>query len=48
MRGGTNYAQTQILRGLNLEVEGRGNGSGELLADEDQVQRFRSSRSPRG
>jgi len=32
MRGGTNYGQTQILRGLNLEVEGRGNGSGELLA----------------
>jgi OOP family OmpA-OmpF porin len=32
LRGGTNYAQTQILRGLNLEVEGRGNGSGELLA----------------
>lgn len=32
MRGGTNYAQTQILRGLNLEVEGRGNASGELLA----------------
>ena len=38
LRSGTNYAQTQILRGLNLEVEGRGNGSGELLADEDQVQ----------
>ena len=32
LRGGTNYAQTQILRGLNLEVEGRGTGSGELLA----------------
>jgi outer membrane protein OmpA-like peptidoglycan-associated protein len=32
MRGGTNYGQTQILRGLNLEVEGRGNGSGEVLA----------------
>ena len=32
LRGGTNYGQTQILRGLNLEVEGRGNGSGELLA----------------
>jgi OmpA-OmpF porin, OOP family len=31
MRGGTNYAQTNILRGLNLEVEGRGNGT-ELLA----------------
>ena len=33
MRGGTNYAQTSILRGLNLEVEGRGNGSGELAAE---------------
>jgi OmpA-OmpF porin, OOP family len=32
LRSGANYAQTQILRGLNLEVEGRGNGSGELLA----------------
>jgi hypothetical protein len=31
--GGTNYAQTSILRGLNLEIEGRGNGSGELLAE---------------
>jgi outer membrane protein OmpA-like peptidoglycan-associated protein len=33
LRGGSNYAQTQILRGLNLEVEGRGNGSGELVAE---------------
>jgi len=33
LRGGSNYAQTQILRGLNLEVEGRGNASGELLAE---------------
>jgi outer membrane protein OmpA-like peptidoglycan-associated protein len=32
LRGGSNYAQTSILRGLNLEVEGSGNGSGELLA----------------
>jgi len=32
LRSGANYAQTQILRGLNLEVEGHGNGSGELLA----------------
>src|SRR6266545_5133024 len=29
LRGGTNYAQTSILRGLNIEIEGRGNGSGE-------------------
>jgi OmpA-OmpF porin, OOP family len=33
LRSGSNYAQTQILRGLNLEVEGRGNGSGELSAE---------------
>src|SRR6185436_3000853 len=33
LRGGTNYGQTNILRGLNLEVEGRGNGSGELAAE---------------
>jgi len=33
LRGGTNYAQTSILRGLNLEIEGRGNGSGELEAE---------------
>ena len=32
LRGGTNYATTNILRGLNLEVEGRGNGT-ELLAE---------------
>lgn len=31
LRSGTNYGQTNILRGLNLEVEGRGNGT-ELLA----------------
>jgi len=33
MRGGSNYAQTSILRGLNVEVEGRGNGTGELDAE---------------
>src|SRR5436190_601949 len=33
LRGGTNYGQTQILRGLNLEVEGHGGSSGELIAD---------------
>jgi outer membrane protein OmpA-like peptidoglycan-associated protein len=33
LRGGTNYAQTSILRGLNVEVEGRGNGTGELAAE---------------
>jgi outer membrane protein OmpA-like peptidoglycan-associated protein len=33
LRGGTNYAQTNILRGLNLEVEGRGTSNGELAAE---------------
>jgi hypothetical protein len=33
LRGGSNYAQTSILRGLNVEIEGRGNGSGELDAE---------------
>lgn len=32
LRSGANYGQTQILRGLNLEVEGRGNGAGEVQA----------------
>ena len=31
--GGTNYAVTNILRGLNVEVEGRGDSSGQLVAD---------------
>src|SRR6201988_3153383 len=33
LRGGSNYAQTSILRGLNLGIEGRGNATGELLAE---------------
>jgi outer membrane protein OmpA-like peptidoglycan-associated protein len=33
LRSGTNYATTNILRGLNLEVEGRGNASGEIAAE---------------
>src|SRR5437870_13003256 len=33
LRSGANYAQTNILRGLNLEVEGTGDSSGTLLAD---------------
>jgi OmpA-OmpF porin, OOP family len=33
MRSGTNYGLTNILRGLNLEVEGRGDSSGNLLAE---------------
>src|SRR5438874_8580114 len=32
LRGGTNYGQTNILRGLNLEVEGHGGSNGELEA----------------
>src|SRR5918911_4360328 len=32
LRSGTNYGQTSILRGLNLEVEGRTNESGQLVA----------------
>jgi len=33
LRSGTNYGQTNILRGLNLEIEGRGNATGELVAE---------------
>src|SRR3989454_8476544 len=33
LRSGTNYGTTNILRGLNVEVEGRGGSSGELVAD---------------
>jgi outer membrane protein OmpA-like peptidoglycan-associated protein len=33
LRSGNNYAQTQILGGLNLEVDGHGDGSGQLIAD---------------
>ena len=33
LRSGTNYGSTNIMRGLNLEVEGRGGSNGELVAD---------------
>src|SRR5215831_6690465 len=33
LRGGTNYGSTMILRGLNLEVQGRGGSNGELNAE---------------
>ena len=33
LRSGSNYGQTSILRGLNLEVEGRGDATGQLVAD---------------
>lgn len=32
LRSGTNYGVTNILRGLNVEVEGRGDSSGQLVA----------------
>ncbi len=31
--GGTKFAETSLLRGLNLEVEGRGDSSGQLVAE---------------
>lgn len=40
LRSGNNYAVTNILRGLNLEVEGRGDSTGQLVADKV---RFNSS-----
>lgn len=33
LRSGANYATTNILRGLNLEVEGRGDAAGQLVAE---------------
>src|ERR1044071_6833169 len=33
LRGGTNYGATNILRGVNLEVEGRGGSNGELTPE---------------
>jgi len=47
LRGGTNYGQTNILRGLNLEVEGRGGSSGELIADKVRFNEsdFRTART---
>jgi OOP family OmpA-OmpF porin len=40
LRGGKNYGTTNILRGLNVEVEGRGDSSGQLVA---QSVRFNES-----
>jgi outer membrane protein OmpA-like peptidoglycan-associated protein len=40
LRGGKNYGQTSILRGLNVEVEGHGDSSGQLVA---QSVRFNDS-----
>ncbi|HKC64845.1 MAG TPA: OmpA family protein [Pyrinomonadaceae bacterium] len=33
LRSGTNYGVTNILRGLNVEVDGRGDSNGQLVAD---------------
>lgn len=50
LRGGNNYGQTSILRGLNLQVEGYGNAVGELSAqkirfDESDLQVARAVES---
>jgi len=47
MRSGTNYGQTNILRGLNLEVDGHGGSSGELIADKVRFNEtdFRTARA---
>src|SRR2546429_8101932 len=37
LRSGTNYGSTNILRGLNLEVEGRGGSNGEVVAERGRV-----------
>jgi len=47
LRSGTNYGSTNILRGLNLEVEGRGGSNGELVADKVRFNEtdFRTARA---
>src|ERR1700704_981121 len=47
LRSGTNYGSTNILRGLNLEVEGRGGSNGELVADKIRFNEsdFRTARA---
>lgn len=39
LRSGTNYDITSLLRGLNVEVEGRGNESGQLVASKIRFDR---------
>jgi outer membrane protein OmpA-like peptidoglycan-associated protein len=39
LRSGTNYDVTSLLRGLNVEVEGRGNESGQLVASKIRFDR---------
>ena len=47
LKSGTAYATTNILRGLNLEVEGRGGSNGELNAEKVRFNEsdFRTARS---
>ena len=47
LHGGTTYAATNILRGLNLEVEGRGGSNGELNAEKVRFNEsdFRTARA---
>jgi OOP family OmpA-OmpF porin len=47
LKGGTKYGSTNILRGLNLEVEGRGGSSGELVAEKIRFNEtdFRTARA---
>jgi len=47
LRSGTNYGTTNILRGLNLEVEGRGGSNGEFVADKIRFNEtdFRTARA---
>lgn len=47
LRSGKNYGQTSILRGLNLEVEGRGDATGQLVAEKIRFNEsdFRVARS---
>lgn len=47
LRRGRNYATTQLLRGLNVEITGRKNAAGQLVADQVKIKdsdlRFASS-----
>src|SRR5438876_5465513 len=47
LRSGTNYGQTNILRGLNLEVEGVGGSNGQLNAEKVRFNEsdFRTARA---
>ena len=47
LSGGTKYPSTNIIRGLNLEVEGRGGSNGELVAEKVRFNEsdFRTARA---